>query len=178
MQDSSPYKRELADFAASFERRQARQIWREASVARAERMLFIGFLYVRKLIECRKVTDAAARFSVEILRSTITRSREVSDFRREDLEKDLAGATWSDSRVDVQQIADKVLHSWWLVPVRGPSTGLAAFILTTDRQRNSELWQLPVSSIVAVYDKFAEDDIVQLRMSRDDNGRLTYWNAT
>ena len=72
---------------------------------------------------------------------------------------------------------DWVLHSWWLVPVRGPSTGLAVFILTTDRQRNSELWQLPVSSIVAVYDKFAEDDIVQLRMSRDDNGRLTYWNA-
>ena len=178
MQDSWPYKRELADFAASFERRLARQVWRDDSVARAEKMLFVGFLYVRKLIEYRRVTDATARASVEILRSTITRSREVSDFRREDLEKDLPEANWSDSRVDVQQLADKVIHSWWLVPVQGPNTGLYSFILTTDRQRNAELWQLPVSSIVAVYRRFAEDDIVQLHARRDGKGHLTYWSAT
>lgn len=153
MHDSWPYRKELADFAEDFERRRARQIWRDDSMAKAERMLFIGFLYVRKLIESRKVTDACARASVAISRSTIVRDYEVSDFKRDDLEKDLPHATWTESKVDVRQLADKVLHAWWLLPVQRNNAGLEGFILTTDRQRNTEFWQLPTNSIIGIYRK-------------------------
>jgi hypothetical protein len=178
MHDSWPYRREIAHFADDFERRQQRQIWRDASMAKAERMLFVGFLYVRKLIESRKVTDACARASVTISRSSIVRDYEVSDFKRDDIEKDLPHAAWIESKVDVHQLADKVLHAWWLIPVQGKSAGLEAFILTTDRQRNTELWRLPTSSIVAVYRQFANGSINRQEAARDDVGRLTYWSAT
>ena len=178
MHDSWPYRKELADFAADFERRRSRQVWREDSMANAERMLFVGFLYVRKLIECKKVTDACARTSVSLYRSRITREREVSDFKRSDLEKDLPLANWSESKVDVHQVADKVIHAWWLIPVQGEGSGLEAFIFTTDRQRNVELWQLPVTSLVSTFRQFAHGSINNLQASRDDVGRLTYWRAT
>lgn len=147
-------------------------------MAKAERMLFIGFLYVRKLIESRKVTDACARASVAISRSTIVRDYEVSDFKRDDLEKDLPHVTWTESKVDVHQLADKVLHAWWLLAVQGNSAGLEGFILTTDRQRNKEFWQLPTNSIIGIYRQFASGSINQLEAARDSAGRLTYWRAT
>ena len=178
MQDSWPYRKELTDFADAFERRQTRQIWRDDSMAKAERMLFVRFLYVRKLIESKKVTDKCARGSVAISRASIVRNYEVSDFKREDLEKDLPHAVWIESKVDVHQLADKVLHAWWLLPVQGESAGLEAFIFTTDRQRNSEMWQLPTSSIVTVYRQFAAGSIDRLEIARDAVGRLTYWKAT
>ena len=178
MHDSWPYRKDLAEFAEDFEHRRTRQLWRKDSLAKAERMLFVGFLFVRKLIESRKVTDACARASIAVSRSSIVRDYEVSDFKRDDLEKDLLHAVWAESKVDVHQLADKVLHAWWLMPVQGAGAGLEGFILTTDRQRNTELWLLPTNSIVAVYKQFASGDINRLEMSRDNDGRLTYWRAT
>ncbi|BDU19433.1 hypothetical protein DYGSA30_08900 [Dyella sp. GSA-30] len=140
-------------------------------------MLFVGFLFVRKLIECKKVTDSCARSSAKVLRATIRRAREVSDFKRDDLFKDLDSAVWVDTKVDVHQLADKVIHAWWITPIQNEAGGLDGFIFTTDRQRNTELWWLEVNSVVEVYDRFATQVITEIRAARDESGRLTFWQA-
>ena len=140
-------------------------------------MLFVGFLYVRKLIECQKVSDACARSSAPILRASIQRVREVSAFSRHDLFKDLEGAKWNEARVDVHQIADKVIHAWWIVPIQEEDNGLAGFVFTTDRQRNSELWLLPSRSISDIFIEFSRSAVRRVKTERDENGRLKYWKA-
>lgn len=177
MQESWPYRVDLHWFARSFEARSKKQLWRADSLSKAEKMLFVGFFFVRKLIESQRVTDGCARSSTTIRRAAIQRKREVSAFMRDDLLKDLARADWLEQKVDVHQLADKIIHAWWIIPFQGEQSGLGGFISTTDRQRNAELWLLPISSIVEVFERFAGSTIRELRMARDENGRLTYWRA-
>jgi hypothetical protein len=140
-------------------------------------MLFVGFLFVRKLIECGKVSDVSARSSTEISRARINRNREVSAFMRHDLLKDLESVSWEPSKVDVHQLADKVIHSWWIIPISNETMGLDGFVFTTDRQRNSELWLLPTTSVISVFQLFGRSAIRKSQAARDDHGRLTYWKA-
>jgi hypothetical protein len=177
MDESWPYKRDLLNFAADFQRRASRQIWRSNSIEKAEKMFFVGFYFVRKLIENRKVTDVCSRSNATIGRAVLRRTREVSDFKRYDLEKDLRTEDFAEGKVDVNQLCDKVVHTWWCVPVQAQTGGLAGYILTTDKKRNTELWSVPIESIVSVFTRFGQDDITSLRMQRDNNGRLTFWQA-
>lgn len=173
MQESYPYRIELARYAQELKARRRKQLWRDDSLAKAERMCFVGFLFVRKLIECKKVSDACARSSVRIRRSPINRTREVSDFRRDDLVKDFEFIKWTDSTIDVHQLADKIVHAWWIIPVQSHGGGLVGHILTTDRMRNSELWLVPTDAVIAVFQRFSREVTRSVRASRDDTGRLT-----
>jgi hypothetical protein len=177
MRESSPYRIELLQFAKDLRGRRHRQLWRDDRLAKAERMLFIGFLYVRKLIECKKVSDACARSSAKVLRAAINRKREVSDFMRDDLFDDLNEVEWTETKVNIHQLADKIIHAWWIHPVQGEEGGLDGFILTTDRQRNSELWLVPIGSIVDAFTRFSKEVVKEVRASRSDSGKLTYWQA-
>lgn len=177
MLESWPYKRDLLKFSADFQRRVARQTWRDSSLEKAEKSLFVGFYFVRKLIENRKVTDACIRRSVAIKRASLRRSREVSDFMRHDLEKDLETAEFIEAKVDVNQLCDKIIHAWWCIAVQAEDGGLSGYILTTDKKRNAELWFVPAESIIEVFNRFGKSDIKSLRKARDENGRLTYWSA-
>jgi hypothetical protein len=177
MRESFPYRRDLLAYAASFRSRQKSQRWGDSSLAKAEKMLFVGFLFVRKLIECQKVSDACARGSTKISRGRVLRSYQVSSFSRDDLIDDLNGISWNTSIIDVRQLCDKVIHTWWILPTQRRS-GLAGFIITTDRLRNSELWHIPTPSIVKVFELFGHSHVRRISAERDDSGRLTYWQAT
>lgn len=177
MDDSHRYRVELKQFAKSFEARRKRQMWREDSMSLAERDLFIGFLYVRKFIECRKVTDACLRSTMNVRRARIDRHYEVSAFAPYELEKDLGCVEFVDAKSDVHQVADKVIHAWWIVPVQGESGGLDGYILTTDRHRNSGLWLLSTDQVAKVFRRFSASQVRLLRKARDKNGRLVHWEA-
>ena len=177
MQESRPYREELSQYAKLFAARRKQQLWRDDSLAKVERALFVGFLFVRKLIEGKKVTDACARSSTTIGRAPIRRAHQVSDFQRDDLIDDLVCVEWTMGKVDVHQLADKVIHSWWILPARDEGSGLAGFIFTTDRQRNAELWFLPTNSVATVFRSFGRAAINSLHKRRDREGRLIYWEA-
>lgn len=177
MRESRPYRADLKTFAQSFAVRSRQQLWRDDSLSKAEKMLFVGFFFVRKLIECNKVTGRCAKSSATVSRGAISRSRDVSAFMRDDLLNDINQVQWSDRKVDVHQLADKVIHSWWIIPVGGEQSGLSGFIFTTDKHRNKELWLLPTSSIVEVFERFATSGVKQLHAKRDDIGSLTHWRA-
>lgn len=177
MHESWTYRSDLNAFARAFEAREKKQLWRDDSLSKAEKMLFVGFFFVRKLIECQKVTDQCAKSSIVVSRAKILRTREVSAFMRHDLVKDVNQVEWVEQKTDVHQLADKIIHTWWIIPFMNEPRGLGGFIYTTDKHRNSELWLLATSSIVEVFDRFARSEILSLEARRNENGRLTYWRA-
>ena len=69
MRESWPYRTDLRTFARLLLAREKRQVWRDDSLAKVEKILFVGFLFIRKLIECNKVTDRCAKSSVSVLRA-------------------------------------------------------------------------------------------------------------
>jgi hypothetical protein len=176
MRESTPYKTELRASARLLAARARRQVWRNDSLCKAEKMVFIGFFIIRKLIECRKVTDRCARESVEIQRGAMNRSRVVSDFLRDDLYDDLDHVRWSGSKIDVRQLADKVIHAWWIAPT-AMGEGLGGFIFTTDQSRSKELLFLSSSATVQVFETFANDEVAYIQAERNDVGELRYRKA-
>jgi hypothetical protein len=177
MHESWPYRKKLAKFSSSFEARAVHQIWREDSLAEAEWMFFVGFFVVRKLIENRKVTDAVSRMNVRVEQAAINRSHVVSSFSRHDLEKDLDSAKWSVRKIDVAQLADKVIHAWWTAVLVGESKGHGGYIFTTDRDKDASLLKISATDIAAVFRSFASGEINSLVMERDPTGKLIYWKA-
>jgi len=178
MQESHSYRAELAQYANELKARLRKQLWCDDSLSKAERIHFVGFLFVRKLIECKKVTDACAKSTARIHRNPIARAREVSDFSNDDLTKDLASGQWTEATIDVHQFADKFIHAWWIVPVQTRRGGLWSHVLTTDRKKNTELWMIPTQAVISVFHRFSREVINSLHARRDDIGRLTYWQAT
>jgi len=177
MRESWPYRTDLRTFARGFASGAKRQLWRDNSPSKAEKMLFVGFFFIRRLIECRKVTDRCANSNITVSRGPILRTREVSAFRPDDLFDDISQVEWTDSKVDVHQLADKIIHAWWIAALVNESSGLAGFVFTTDKHRNKELWLLSTSSIVEVFKRFANSSVRNVQSKRDERGRMTYWRA-
>lgn len=101
----------------------------------------------------------------------------MSSFRRDDLLKDIGRVQWVDGKVDVHQLADKIIHTWWIIPATDEASGLAGFIFTTDKQKNKELWLLPTRSIVEAFERFSSSEIREIHSKRDGLGRLSHWEA-
>ena len=177
MRESLPYKEDLVGFAKSFRRRRTFQRWADQSLSKAEKMLFVGCFFMRKLMECNKVTDECARSTATILRAAVRRTREISAFARDDLIDDLDAVEWERGTVDVHQVCDKVIHSWWIMPMH-ERKGLGGFVMTTDRQKNKELWLVPTQTIVAMFERFGRNTVSRIHAKRDAGGRLTHWQAT
>lgn len=174
MYESCYYKDDLLRYAKDFEKRSKRQLYREDSLAKAEKQLFIGMLFIRKLIESLKITDSCKRSSISILRGKISPRNEISNFSRHDIMDYLSEANWSEVKVGIEQVCDKVIHSWVNYPIINKSGGLQSFILTTDRYKNKELWEVPVTSIISAFCRFGSDYPSEITMSRDENGKINY----
>ncbi len=86
----------------------------------------------------------------------------------------LSEADWSEVKVGIEQVCDKVIHSWVNYPMFNESGGLQSFILTTDRYRNKELWEIPVLSIISTFTRFGSDYTSEIHMSRDKNGKICF----
>lgn len=178
MYESCYYKDDLLRYAEDFAKRSKRQSWREDSICKAEKRFFVGMLYVRKLLESVKITDQCRKSSVAIKRGTIRPDQEISDFCRHKVMDYLDSAEWQECKVSVDQVCDKVIHSWVNYPYLNEKHGLGGFILTTDRHRNKELWDIPAQSIIEVYTRFGGDYPVEIHMGRDENGKLNYRRIT
>lgn len=59
--ESSYWKRELFKIAVDLRRRREERRWPDASLARIELNIMLGFYMIRKLLEARKISDSVAK---------------------------------------------------------------------------------------------------------------------
>ena len=177
MIESHYYKSDLLKYADSFELRSERQLWREDSLAKAEKQFFVGMFFVRKMIESVKVTDACKKTTHAVSRKKISPSMKITDFMRHDLMDYLDDESWNEEKVAVLQICDKVIHTWVNLPSRDDGSGLAGFILTTDKYRNSEIWFVPTKTIVEIFRQFGNSYPRSTESKRDVHGNIKYYRS-
>ena len=174
MYESRYYKDDLLKYAKDFEKRLSKQVWREDSLCKAEKHLFVGFYFVRKLLESLKISTKTKKLSVRIFRGKISPDQEISNFNRHKVMFYISEANWVESKVSVDQVCDKVVHSWVNYPISKDDGGLAGFIMTTDRYRNKEMWEIPTESIIEVFNTFGSDYPTESHMKRDESGKITF----
>lgn len=177
MIESYYYKEDLLKYAADFEGRENKQLWREDSLAKAEKQFFIGALFVRKLLESIKITTACKKTSYVIYRGKIEPKQKISDFMRHKVMDYIDSAEWKKEKVAVVQICDKVIHSYVNYPCENERGGLDGFILTTDKYRNKEIWMVPTSTLASMFNRFGSDYPTKARMERNLDGEITYYHS-
>ncbi len=151
------------------------QEWDEESLAETEKMIYIGFLFVRKLMESLKVTDSCKKSSGLVGRAKINPETEVTDFIREKAFDYIDQNTWKMEKVTAQELCDKIIHSFVFSPVQNEEDGgLAGFLYTSDRKKNSEVYLMPTETAIKIFQKFGNDYPQKIDMERDENGKIIY----
>ena len=175
MQESYHYKNDLLNFASDLKRRLKRQIWRQDSLNKAEKIIFTGFYYVRKLIESIKVTDGCKKSSHVLYVLSVQSDTPTTNWDRWDILDHIRYEEMVKKKMDVSQICDKVIHAWWNMFCQSENGGLEAIMITTDRMREREVWWLPASTIIEVFNQFGNNWPTKITAKRNECGQLVYW---
>lgn len=99
-------------FASSLRKRVNQKRWTEPSLCRCEQLIMVGFFYVRKLIDSRKLSrDFADRqIRVATYRSTGKHIHLMNAHR--DLDEFFDMDAHSHKGLKIEQIANQVIHSY------------------------------------------------------------------
>src|SRR3954447_25975700 len=137
------WRTDLEKFALSLRQRQKQKRWPDPSLARCEQTIMVGFFYVRKLIESRKLSrDFADRQFKTTSYPAKGKHIHLMNLRRDvdelfDLDEPRQVA------MKIEDLANQLIHSYIFYLSMGEHGGLDGILVASDRIRNKELLQLP-----------------------------------
>jgi hypothetical protein len=164
--ESFYWKRELFKIAVDLRRRRKQRRWPDASLARVELNVMLGFYMIRKLLEARKVSDSIAkrRLRLQLYPATGKRVTYRNTHRIEDLYD--FSRSHSETRT-VAFICDQVIHSYIFVHCLGEPVGWDGVIFASDRQKSRGVFYLRGRQLVAMFESVARNDPAWIRWQLD-----------
>jgi hypothetical protein len=155
--ESFYWKRELFKIAVDLRGRRKQRRWPQASLARIELNVMLGFYMIRKLLEARKVSDSIGkrRLLLPLYRATGRRVTYLNVHRIEDLYDFSRGYT--ETRT-VAFICDQIIHSYICVPCLADCAGWDGVIFASDRQKSRGAFYLRGRQIVSLFQSVARND--------------------
>ncbi len=135
-------------------------------MARCEQSIMLGFYSVRKLIQSAKLTLDVSRSGVQVqcYRATGRTIHLLNNHGLEDL-YDLE--TPSKRTISVGDLCNQIIHSYVFSIIRSEEGGLFGFVVASDRDRNKELIEVPVSTAIGLFERVAADDITSMSLVFD-----------
>ena len=125
------WRTDLKKFADSLRRRQNQM--RDPSLARCEQTFMVGFFYVRKLIESRKLSrDFADRQVKAISYPTMGKHIHLINFRR-DVDELFNLDAPKQTSVKVEDLANQLIHSYVLYLSTNKERGLDGILVASFR---------------------------------------------
>ena len=118
----------------------------------------VGFFYVRKLIDSRKLSRDFADRQVKVVTypskgthiHLLNRRKEVQELF--DLEVSTQGS------IKVEQLANQLIHSYVFYLLFDEPGALIAIVVASDNTRNKELFQVPLKEIIKIFELAAEGE--------------------
>jgi len=138
-------------------RHRARQMrWREASLARLEQTVMIGFYSVRKLIEARKLSDATIGYSVSV---TVypSKGQPVTLMNWHKLDRLYDFEMGYQESLNTLDLCNQFIHSYVFAPVHAEDGGIHSILFCSDRVRQSGLYEIELSAIIELFEHVATD---------------------
>ena len=159
--ESSYWKTDLLKQVAALKKRVTQKRWTEASLAKCEQNLMMGFYSVRKLIESLKLTDIVADSSYQI-RSYPPTGKRVTLLNNHKIDElyDL-GAPRKET-IKLKDLCNQFIHSYVFAPVV-EGGGLSAIWLASDRQRSKALIEVTLATVIEVFDVVGNDEVDSAR---------------
>lgn len=154
--ESSYWKDDLLKQAGALQRRATQKRWHEASSARLEQSVMLGFYSIRKLAEAKKLTNRVVRQKLQLmtypwLGNSVTKLNWQSFWELYDLD---AGRI---AKCDLLFLCHQFVHSYVFALSFGNSGSLNEILVSSDRERNHQLYGIGVKQIIRLFTQVGHD---------------------
>ncbi|WP_454730399.1 hypothetical protein [Cellulosimicrobium protaetiae] len=170
--DSVPWKETLDRIATDIERRAGQKRWTDRTGFLMERDVMVASFAMRKLLDTPgKVSDEARRESVEVLSHPLV-GKHPDFYDRYEFWEMFDLEQGEQERISVRELCNRVVHSmvFSFNGTEEPPHRLEGIFVASDWSAKRSLTYICVAELVRALRVFADDDVLLLRMQRDESG--------
>jgi hypothetical protein len=162
--EPSYWKHDLLKLAGSLRKRMNQKRWGDASHARFEQTLMLGFYSIRKLIEAKRLSNAIEDQQISViaypsLGTPVTRMNWHKFDRLYDQD---AGAAQDKS---VIFICNQFIHSYVFIGVFNEDRRLSHVIVASEFKRNSFAYEIDLNRVIMLFESVGTDDPNEVRFT-------------
>lgn len=154
--ESFYWKNELLKQAQDLRRRLAQRRWVDASYARVEQTVMLGFYTIRKLIEAKRISTSTAQRAVHLSAYPAT-GNPVTLINLHKIERNYDLETRRRETLSLLHLCHQFIHSYIFMVVRAEDGGLHGFLFCSDRMRKQMLFEISAEEVIALFEHVAQD---------------------
>lgn len=149
--ESSYWKEDLLRHAAALRKRTLQHRWPERSFARLEQTVMLGFYFIRKLLEAKKLTiDVSEKQLPVIIFPSLGKPVTLLSWHHLDRLYDFDHP--NEKKRSIQWLCNQVVHSYVFTPTFAEPSGLAGLLLNSDRTRNKALYLINIEDVISLFE--------------------------
>jgi hypothetical protein len=148
--ESGYWRDHLARQARFLREKQSQSRWTEASFARLEREVMIGFYSIRKLAEALKITAKVFEQPVELLHYTAN-GKTVGALNWHRLDELYHVSKGAPESKPLSFVANQMIHSFVFVPIFNEDRKLELIAFNSDRSKGRSLFAIRVSKMEELF---------------------------
>lgn len=164
--ESHYWKADLLRVARRLENRRSQRRWPEASFAKVEQQIMLAAYSIRKLIEAKKVSDETRDHALT-LRAFPATGKLVTHMNWHRLDELYELSKPTREQLPLRDLCNQIIHSF-VFHSEVAEDGLVAFLVASDRQRHSSLFEVPIAAFIKILCSVGNDYPTEVRM---------LWNA-
>ena len=130
--------------------------WPDASLARCEQIIMLGFYSIRKLTEAKKLTHKILKMSVPI-RSYPATGRTVHFLNRRELDLLYDFDKPRKRTALLPFLCNQIIHSYVFSLLFDDVEKLTGMLVASDRERSKEIFEVSINEIIDIFDKVGKD---------------------
>ncbi|MEA5448296.1 hypothetical protein VB780_06940 [Leptolyngbya sp. CCNP1308] len=154
--ESRFWKNDLLKQANSLRSRMLQKRWPEASFARLEQDMMLGFYSIRKLIESKKLSDAVANQSLEAL-SYEWMGEPVTLINKNKIEKLYNLNSGHKIQKKLIFFCHQFIHSYIFEVLFDENYRLNGIFISSDKERNKALYLVKLQSVIDIFEQVGSD---------------------
>ena len=167
--ESRYWKDDLLKAASDLRRRRRQKRWVDASFARLEQRIMLGFYGIRKLRDSRKVSDRLRYRSVPLEEFGSTGKAVDLRSRTEIDEVYEMGAPRTTTK-PLDFVCNQIIHSYVFTPGFDEEGFLADLYFASDRQKDLGVFRIDIDEIVSVFEEVGNNYPSSFSMIRRQRG--------
>lgn len=163
--ESRYWKKELRIITSRIEKNINRTAFSDASYARFEKDLLIGFFMIRKLIDSEKISDEVVNKRIKIVKCKLHEGQVIDIgtthkfYEKYDLRK------FKKDEIELRVLCNLAIHSLVFSPVVVEGNGVSGILVNTDNT-DKDLFGISLINIHSIFYNVYTDDIQSLQFVR------------
>lgn len=168
--ESYYWKDDLLKAASDLCRRPKQKRWSEASLARLEQRIMLGFYGVRKLRDARKIADRLRHRSVPLSEFPPT-GKMIDNLNRIDLDEIYEMDSPHATKKPLEFVCNQIIHSYIFTPGFNEEGFLEVLFFASDRQKDSGMFGIKIDEIASIFEEIGNNDPSYVHVSRRRSGK-------